>query len=296
MRPLTNAVPQGPDISDRPPPAPGHLGTHDDTVIRIPAGPQGPLDTTGPGPDESEIAVVVPLDGAVVLAADGVEQMLPEGAFAILDGRCPCTITSPYGCDPAVLRLPRTLLTEPDEVLRRAVGRVLPADRGTAALVVPAAVSLRRTPAPAPPLLDRMTHHLADLVSTLLAELDEPPQAGPETALMSDIRWYVNCRLGDPGLSPETIAAAHYVSVRYLHKLFEGRDMTLGRWIQLRRLQECRRELGRPGSPPPKVGAVAQRWGFVNSGHFSRTFRAAFGMSPRDWREARTAASRSHRP
>ena len=37
------------------------------------------------------------------------------------------------------------------------------------------------------------------------------------------------------------------------------------------------------------MSAVAQRWGFVNPAHFSRAFRAAYGVSPREWRNLRTA-------
>ncbi|WP_235619353.1 helix-turn-helix domain-containing protein [Embleya scabrispora] len=57
--------------------------------------------------------------------------------------------------------------------------------------------------------------------------------------------------------------------------------------MQRRRLHECRRELGRTGRDTVKVATVAQRWGFANPAHFSRAFRAAFGVSPRDWRESR---------
>ncbi|MGW0964073.1 AraC family transcriptional regulator [Streptomyces gelaticus] len=31
------------------------------------------------------------------------------------------------------------------------------------------------------------------------------------------------------------------------------------------------------------MAAVAQRWGFVSPSHFSRAFRATYGMSPREW-------------
>ncbi|MFF2198440.1 AraC family transcriptional regulator, partial [Streptomyces sp. NPDC058157] len=31
---------------------------------------------------------------------------------------------------------------------------------------------------------------------------------------------------------------------------------------------------------------VAQRWGFVSPSHFSRAFRAAYGMTPREWQAA----------
>ncbi|WP_432705807.1 helix-turn-helix domain-containing protein [Amycolatopsis taiwanensis] len=57
------------------------------------------------------------------------------------------------------------------------------------------------------------------------------------------------------------------MSVRYLHKVFEGEGTTISRWIQQRRLEECSRELARRHRVIPTVSAVAQRWGFVNPAH-----------------------------
>ncbi|KJY36597.1 hypothetical protein VR45_10995 [Streptomyces sp. NRRL S-495] len=31
------------------------------------------------------------------------------------------------------------------------------------------------------------------------------------------------------------------------------------------------------------MAAVAGRWGFVSTSHFSRVFRAAYGVTPREW-------------
>ncbi|MGA5142374.1 helix-turn-helix transcriptional regulator [Streptomyces azureus] len=83
------------------------------------------------------------------------------------------------------------------------------------------------------------------------------------------------------------MAAAHHMSVRHLHRLFEKQGTTVSRWIQHNRLEACRRELGRPGRNVPTVTSVAHRFGFTSSTHFSRTFRTAYGMSPREWRSTR---------
>ncbi|MFE5329893.1 helix-turn-helix domain-containing protein [Embleya sp. NPDC056575] len=233
------------------------------------------------------IVVVIPISGSIAVSTDDRDDVLSTGALLVVDGRRPSTFASAGASELALVAFARGLLTEPDPAIGRAAGRVLDAERGTAALVSSALVSLCRTSGSDVPL-DRMSHHVADLVSTLIAELAENPRPARADELMADIRWYVNCHLGDPGLSPESIAAAHYVSVRYLHKLFEGEGVTLARWIQRRRLHECRRELGRTGRNTVKVATVAQRWGFANPAHFSRAFRTAFGVSPRDWRESRT--------
>lgn len=68
--------------------------------------------------------------------------------------------------------------------------------------------------------------------------------------------------------------------------------MTITRWILQRRLEECSRELARRGRVSPTVSSVAQRWGFVNAAHFSRAFRTAYGMSPREWRSTALTTDR----
>ncbi|MGW0704337.1 helix-turn-helix transcriptional regulator [Streptomyces sp. NPDC002867] len=80
------------------------------------------------------------------------------------------------------------------------------------------------------------------------------------------------------------MAAAHNISVRHVHRLFQDEWTTAGRWIQHRRLEACRRELGRPGRNVPTVMTIARRFGFTSPSHFSRAFRAAYGVSPREWR------------
>lgn len=78
---------------------------------------------------------------------------------------------------------------------------------------------------------------------------------------MSRIQAFIEEHLTDPDLSPESIALAHHISVRYLHKLFQQEGTTVGQWIRRRRLDACRRELSRSANRRPSVAAVAQRWG-----------------------------------
>ncbi|MFH9550545.1 helix-turn-helix domain-containing protein [Streptomyces sp. NPDC051445] len=108
---------------------------------------------------------------------------------------------------------------------------------------------------------------------------------GARPAVLGRVLEYVELHLTDPDLSPEVIARAHHISVRYLHKLFKDEGRTVGRWILRRRLEECRRDLTRYGRGGRTIAAVAARWGFLSATHFSRVFRSAYGMSPREWRD-----------
>ncbi|MDX2681609.1 AraC family transcriptional regulator [Streptomyces sp. NY05-11A] len=41
----------------------------------------------------------------------------------------------------------------------------------------------------------------------------------------------------------------------------------------------------RNGRGSRTIAAVAGRWGFLSAAHFSRVFRSAYGLSPREWRD-----------
>jgi AraC-like DNA-binding protein len=93
-----------------------------------------------------------------------------------------------------------------------------------------------------------------------------------------------HARLDDPELTTATIAAAHYISPRYLQKLFEAEGSTVTDWIRRRRLDHCKRELLDPRNAGESISTIAARWGLADSSHFSRLFRATYGMSPREFR------------
>ncbi|WP_438271973.1 helix-turn-helix domain-containing protein [Streptomyces mirabilis] len=80
--------------------------------------------------------------------------------------------------------------------------------------------------------------------------------------MLLQIRTFIGRHLADPDLTPEVIARAHHISVRYLHKIFEGEDTMVGRWIRSRRLEACRRDLLHREAANRTIIAVAHRWGF----------------------------------
>nr|WP_246314202.1 helix-turn-helix domain-containing protein [Kineococcus aurantiacus] len=100
------------------------------------------------------------------------------------------------------------------------------------------------------------------------------------------VRAHVEAHLGDPDLSVEGIATAHHVSLRHLYDVWArgGHERTLGRWILDRRLERAREQLVAQGDAPEGIAAVGRRCGFADASHFSRRFRAAYGLTPREWR------------
>ncbi|MGY3340361.1 AraC-like DNA-binding protein [Streptomyces filamentosus] len=143
---------------------------------------------------------------------------------------------------------------------------------------------------------DRRARTALHLLSLLVVELleadgtDGPGEtAGAGNELLSRIHAHIEEHLMDPDLSPESIARAHHISVRYLQKLFQNDGSTVSQWVRRRRLEFCRLELGRTHRKVT-MAAVAHRWGFSSPSHFSRTFRGAYGMSPSEWQALAASA------
>jgi AraC-like DNA-binding protein len=142
----------------------------------------------------------------------------------------------------------------------------------------------RHRPSDAP----RLGTVLLDLLVALIAhELDAgfavPPDAH-RRALMLRVEAFIRRHIGDPRLTPAMIAAAHHISVRHLHRLFQDHDLTIVAWIRAERLEGCRRDLADPALRMT-IRGVAERWGFSHPAAFSRAFRNAYGLPPREYRQ-----------
>jgi AraC-like DNA-binding protein len=119
------------------------------------------------------------------------------------------------------------------------------------------------------------THHRAgSLAATPLAN-----------TLALRVLEYARAQHGDPDLSADQIAAAHFISRRQLYKVLAEQGVSLNDWIRSHRLEACRHDLTKHTH---SVAAIAARHGFTNMSSFSRAFRGAFGQSPSEWRDRHT--------
>ncbi|MET8320344.1 helix-turn-helix domain-containing protein [Micromonospora sp. NPDC005189] len=135
-----------------------------------------------------------------------------------------------------------------------------------------------------------------DLATTMLGRHlvaeDAVPTEVRRRALLTQVHAYVHRHLGDATLSPQSVADAHHISVRSLHRLFEVEDSTVASYIRDMRLARCRRDLTDPALRNQPVQAIAARWGFPDKAHFSRVFRMAYGISPQAYRESNSDPAR----
>jgi AraC-like DNA-binding protein len=101
--------------------------------------------------------------------------------------------------------------------------------------------------------------------------------------LVTRVETFVGQHLRDPDLTPERIARAQSVSVRQLYKAYAEAGVSLEQWVIGQRLEAARAELVTAAGRRRPVAATSRLFGFRDPSHFSRRFRAAFGLSPRDW-------------
>ncbi|MEU1367724.1 helix-turn-helix domain-containing protein [Streptomyces sp. NPDC005803] len=224
---------------------------------------------------------------SVQTAAD---VLLGPGDVCFYDAHHPPTLDFPEHVRTKVFLVPRELLRLEESDVHRLARVPVTRDSWLGTLVSPLLSDLAVAASAArPPLGAKLAWHAVNLLTTLATEqLDRDTTGTPDaqSPLVPGILEYIDLHLADTDLSPEVIARAHHISVRYLHKLFESEGRTVGQWIRRRRLEECRRDLTLRARGNRTIAAVAGRWGFTSATHFSRVFRAAYGVSPREWRDS----------
>ncbi|MEU4016568.1 helix-turn-helix domain-containing protein [Microbacterium sp. NPDC028030] len=237
--------------------------------------------------DRSYFKVSLMLAGTGLLIQDDREAVLQAGDLAVYDTDRPYSLVFDQDFRTMVVMFPKHLISLPADMVGQLTAVRISGHEGLGSMVVPYLTQLAGN-------LDqlagttgaRLAHSALDLVTTVFTRelgLDEV-SADPHRALVQRIRSYIDRNLASTDLGPATIAAAHYISTRHLHGLFQEQGVTVSTWIRTRRLEQCRRDLLDPMLADRPVAAIAARWGFVDAAHFSRAFKSTFGVSPSEYR------------
>ncbi|MEV0993366.1 helix-turn-helix domain-containing protein [Nonomuraea sp. NPDC050202] len=231
-------------------------------------------------------------DGPLRLEQRRNDSVLDFGDIALID------TSQPFVTDFAdvgklsrltLMYLPRQALPLPRGKVEELLARKLPARTGTGAMLARFLTGLREHAAGCHAAeLPRLGAIGIDLVSaflaTHLATKSHLPAESHRRLLAARIDAFIDQHLGDPELGPAAIAAHHHISVRSLHVLFEQQPHTVSATIRRRRLERCHADLADPRLSDLPIGEIAVRWGFRTTAEFSRAFRTAYAMSPRDHR------------
>ncbi|WP_244869933.1 helix-turn-helix domain-containing protein [Paraburkholderia aspalathi] len=107
-------------------------------------------------------------------------------------------------------------------------------------------------------------------------------RAAVRAAVYGQVRRHVEANLHDPDLSPDSVLASLHLSRASVYRIFEH-EGGLAAYIRSRRLRMAADELVR--FPHMEVQDIASGLGFNDASSFTRAFRRAFDIAPRDLHE-----------
>jgi AraC family transcriptional activator of tynA and feaB len=233
--------------------------------------------------DGEFVGVLIVRAGAETTIQDGIEATITPGDGLAWDSTKPARFTSGTPVSKRSLLIPRAALDEVSGRTRVTGGvkldRAAPATRllmtylDTLGQVLPGlgsdAVGTARTAA------------LELFTGALRAGSDISSAVAVRPALRTAIERFIDRHLLDGAVTPAAIASAHGVSIRTVHRVFSATGQTVGEVVRVRRLARARDDLTSSARP---ISAIAHRWGFYDTSHFSRTFKARYGSSPAGYR------------
>ena len=246
--------------------------------------------------DPEKLVVGLTLDGHCAIEQAGRQAVLNRGDLTTWDSSRPFQIPHERRIDLLLLSAPLHDLG----VRRRDTARRTPGARGTGAVAGAFLRQLWREMEQGEVELDN--EDLQDALVAIARVVHGPANDAVLTApgiaartLPSRVRAYAKRHLGDPQLGPPSLARAHHVSVRQLHLAFTHEDETIAAWIRRQRLERCLQDLLDPALAHVPIGRVAARWGLTNHAHFSRAFRVAYALTPREARASGVDTLRQRR-
>lgn len=228
--------------------------------------------------------------GRFSIAQGGHEALLQEGDFTISDTAEPFQMRHHTACEAIVVRVPEGTMREHIPRAEMLSGRAISAQHGIGAI----ASSVIRT------LGQQMSGGLtippdSSVPSALLDILAAACGCIPGVQITEGattgakrlrIRRFIEMHLRDPELTPRTVSAAFAISERYVRAVFTTDGEAVAAYILRRRLEECARRLRDPLWSSTSVSQIAFEWAFNSLGGFSRSFKARYGVTPREYRNA----------
>lgn len=232
--------------------------------------------------------VQLAVEGSFLVSQAGCEVVLDEGDFHVSDPTLPLHIAYDRPCTAIIVIVPAALMRQHLPFPERLVG-----------LQMPRAVGINRVPSTLIRVLWEQLHHgtppevsqrLADnLLDTLAVSYVAAHGVAAASSAAADwrlfnIKRFIESHLGDPDLTPRKVAEAMRISPRYMRELFAKENDTVSAYILRARLEKCACHIKDAWLRGQTITDVALRWGFNNPTHFSRSFKAQYGMTAREYR------------
>lgn len=234
------------------------------------------------GTDDEYVVVLITRAGEESVAQQGTEARMHPGDAVVWGSTKPASFTVWKPLAKQSLLIPRAALEEVSGRNWTTGGVLLDGKAPAVRLLTGYLEALSDTLADlSPPSLSAARNATLELLvgSVRAGQRVDSSTFGPALQLSME-RW-IKQHLAEGDVTPTAIATAHAVSVRTVHRTFATHGKTVGEVVRTRRLARAREEVV---DGKAAFTSIAQRWGFADSGHFSRAFKAHYGVSPREYR------------
>jgi AraC-like DNA-binding protein len=244
-----------------------------------------------------------PLYGVMLMSAghqylriDGTNQMIVAGDIVVWRSDVSCDFSSTAGLEKLQVLVPAELMRQqwpslvPEErLLKIKANNAMP----TLARGFLDSVWRQRTYL-SPGEVCTAVHAALDLLEKG-QHLRDSREARPDDRFSAILR-YIEDSLDDTALTPSALASRFGYSLRTIHALFAKHGKTVSGEIRNRRLERCHLALTRLAADQ-NIADIAAGCGFTDASHFSKAFKARYGVGPREFRNDLRAAAeeRSHR-
>lgn len=209
--------------------------------------------------------------------------LLAAGEIGIVDVERSFDVEFPTAVSRTLMLIPRRMLEEKAPWLKRSPPVRVGSDNVFAQLASAHLAQLCAVPAP-PPAADLLVENVCNLVAlaTAPASFERQTCELPTEAMLTFLRK----NLHRAELAPPMAAAELRISVRTLHLRFQRMGTSFGAFVLAERLEACRGALDNAMLSRQSISEIAFDRGFRELSHFSRVFKARYGMAPRDYRAA----------
>jgi AraC-like DNA-binding protein len=235
------------------------------------------------------ISLVISRGGRFSLEGAGEASCAAPGAVA-LESRCESVFHSPDATRVWTICMDRAPLEPLLCDMRGPVQQCIPADTPALRLLASYLTTLSTLEGPCAPLVGE---HIRDLSLYALGVSGDAKARLRERSVpqvrLHNVLDRLKLASAEPALDPAQFAARLNISVRYLHRMLEPTGRTFSEHLIKCRLERASAMLSDPTSAHLRIGDIASRAGFADISHFNRSFRRAFGETPRSLRSAARA-------
>jgi AraC-like DNA-binding protein len=242
------------------------------------------------------LKICLQVKGRATVHQGGAEVVVEPGQMALYDTSKPYDLRLEGAWTCAVLAFPHSALGLPRRALDVAQMRALSLSAGPGKILADFVTStvLQRATLPggaAERLGEAGLHLVASTLSCTSPPVGQSGKAAADAARMQ-VLAYVRAHLNDLDLSHHQVAAVHHIAARTLSRLFADEPVSVTAYIKTSRLRAIRCDLGDPLLAHRSIAAIAAHWGFAEQAHFTRAYRAEFGITPSESRRAMLARGR----